>query len=139
MSFLKKLYSSSFKMQKGNVKPFVILLVIYVGISTILGGCFGFLSSMLFSQIGTAGVVLNCVLGPIVGLIDIYCLGGIVIAILKFCDVIKISGDDKKESKLDATAGKVGGIFEKILDATTNTYNKATEKKSDDKKDGKKD
>lgn len=129
MSFLKKLYSSAFKMQKGNVKPFVILLVIYVLVPAIIGTAFGLLSGLVFNNIGTVGTVLNWVLGVISSLIGLYCLGGIVVAILKFCDVIKNPVDDGAQSKADEVAGKIGGIFDKVVNATTNVVDKVTERK----------
>ena len=129
MSFLKKLYSSAFKMQKGNVKPFVILLVIYVLVPAILGTAYGLLYGLLFVNMGTAGVVLKWVIGVISSIVGLYCLGGIVVAILKFCDVIKNPVDDGMESKADEVAGKIGGIFDKVVNATTSVVDKVTERK----------
>ena len=139
MSFLKKLYSSAFKMQKGNVKPFVILLVIYVLVPAIIGTAFGLLSGLVFNNIGTVGAVLNWVLGVISSLIGLYCLGGIVVAILKFCDVIKDTVSDGETSKADEVAGKIGGIFDKVVSATTSVVDKVTEKKPENAEEENKD
>ena len=129
MSFLKKLYSSAFKMQKGVVKPFVILLVVYVLVPALLVTAETLLSIFLFSNIGTVGTVLGCVIGVICGIVGLYCLGGIVVAILKFCDVIKNPVDDGTTSTADEVAGKVGGIFDKVVNATTSVVDKVTERK----------
>ncbi len=126
MSFLKKLYSSAFKMQKGNVKPFVILLVLYVLVPVVLDVAAGLLGWLLPNPFD---VIFGWIVGAVGILVSLYCLGGIVVAILKFCDVIKNPVDDGTESKADAVAGKVGGLFDKVVNATTNVVDKVTEKK----------
>ena len=126
MSFLKKLYSSAFKMQKGNVKPFVILLVLYVLVPAVLDIAAGLLGSLLPNPFN---MIFGWIVGVIGILVSLYCLGGIVVAILKFCDVIKNPVDDGEQSKADEVAGKIGGIFDKVVNATTNVVDKVTEKK----------
>ena len=126
MSFLKKLYSSAFKMKKGNVKPFVILLVLYVLVPVVLD-----VSAFLLGKLlpGPFDMIFGWIVGAVGILVTIYCIAGIVLAILKFCDVIKNPVDDGTESKADVVAGKIGGIFDKVVNATTNVVDKVTEKK----------
>lgn len=126
MSFLKKLYSSAFKMQKGNVKPFVILLVLYVLVPVVLDVAACLLGWLLPDPFNA---IFGWIMGIVGLLVTLYCIGGIVVAILKFCDVIKNPVDDGTESKADAVAGKVGGLFDKVVNATTNVVDKVTEKK----------
>ena len=130
MSFLKKLFPNVFRLQKGNVKPFVISIVIYsvliLFFGTAMGLMFGWLAALLGNPLGT---ILNVVVSVISCLVFIYSIAGIVLAILKYCDVIKNPVDDGKTSKADEVAGKIGGIFDKVVNATTNVVDKVTEKK----------
>ena len=84
MDFLRKIYPSPFKLEKGNVKPFVIQLVIYV----VIGIVMAVISGVIKALVGGIEVV-GVVLWAITTVVDIYCTGGIVVSILKFVGVIK--------------------------------------------------
>ncbi|MBE6594538.1 MAG: hypothetical protein E7644_01930 [Ruminococcaceae bacterium] len=80
MDILKKFWPSAFKLQKGEVRPFVIQLIIFVVVAAVLGVLMGFLGGIkivgfIFAILGT--------------LIDLYCTAGIVFSILRFVGVFK--------------------------------------------------
>lgn len=130
MSFLKKLFPNVFRLEKGNVKPFVISIVIYSILILFFGAAvglmFGWLISILPAPLGT---ILSIVVSVISFLVFVYSVAGIVLAILKYCEVIKNPVDDGTTSKADEVAGKIGGIFDKVVNATTNVVDKVTERK----------
>ncbi len=81
MDFLKKLYPLSFR-KSTEVSDLVKRIIIYVVIAILTG--------VAISLIGLAGIaVLNVILGLVGTLVEIYCTGGVVVAILVHCNVIK--------------------------------------------------
>ena len=136
MSFLKKLFPNVFRLEKGNVKPFVISIVIY----SILILFFGAAVGAVFGWVpGLAGKIIGIVLSVITFFVFVYSVAGIVLAILKYCEVIKNPVDDGKTSKADEVADKIGGIFDKVVNATTNVVDKVTERKPAEETEEKKD
>lgn len=88
MDFLKKLYPASFKLEKGNVKPFVITLIVYVVIGIVMA-VISAVTNALVGGIEVVGPIVGAILWAITTIVDIYCTGGIVVSILKFVGVIK--------------------------------------------------
>lgn len=80
MDFLKKLFPLSFGIDEKQTNQLVKAIVIYVVVSIVLGAVFGWLST-----IKLIGLVFS-LLGSLIGA---YCTAGIVLAILKFCNVLK--------------------------------------------------
>ena len=78
MEFLKKLFP--FSLKPTDVKSLVITIVIYVVVSTVIGWIASLLSGIIL--VGLLASLLSWVLG-------LYCTGGIVVAILAYCKVIK--------------------------------------------------
>ena len=80
MDFLKKVWPQAFGLKQKEVKPFVILLIIYVVADIVLGAVAG-----LLAGIPIVGLIFSIV-GSLIGL---YCTAGIVFSILKFVGVFK--------------------------------------------------
>ena len=80
MDFLKKFWPQPFSLKQKEVKPFVILIIIYAVADIILGTVSG-----LLSAIPILGLIFSIV-GSLIGL---YCTAGIVFSILKFAGVFK--------------------------------------------------
>ena len=79
MSFLKSLWSTPFRVEKGNVVSFLIQLVIFIVICAVVG----WLISLL-AGIPVIGVIFS-ILG---GLMELYGLVGIVLCILRLIGVV---------------------------------------------------
>lgn len=80
MDFLKKLFPLSFNIPEKDTKQLVINIVIYAVISIVLGAVCGWLGSIRF---------VGWIFGIIGSLIGAYSTAGIVLAVLKFCNVLK--------------------------------------------------
>jgi len=78
MDMLKKFFPFSFGAK--DVANLVIKIIIYLVVGTVLGIVIG-----LLAGIPVIGIVVSLVCS----LIDLYCLAGIIIAILDFCKVLK--------------------------------------------------
>ncbi len=79
MSFLKSLWPTPFRVEKGNVVSFLIQLVIFIVICAVVG----WLISLL-AGIPVIGVIFS-ILG---GLMELYGLVGIVLCILRLIGVV---------------------------------------------------
>ena len=79
MSFLKSLWPTPFRVEKGNVVSFLIQLVIFIVICAVVG----WLISLL-AGIPVIGVIFS-ILG---GLMELYGLIGIVLCILRLIGVV---------------------------------------------------
>lgn len=79
MDFLKKLWPTPFKIEKGNVASFIVQLIIFILVTAVMGVLIGVLSA-----IPIVGVIF-AILGSLIGL---YTLIGVVLCILVFVDVI---------------------------------------------------
>ena len=78
MDLLKKYWPLSFAVHRGDVKNFVIKLVIYAVAAIIVGAIFG-----LLGQIPYVGFIFS-IIGTV---FDLYCTIGIVICILYYIGV----------------------------------------------------
>ncbi|MCQ2427510.1 MAG: hypothetical protein MJ137_03775 [Clostridia bacterium] len=80
MDFLKKFWPHPFKLEKKVVKPFVIMLIIYVAVTV---------AASIISGVLSFVPVLGWILSIVSWLVDLYCTAGIVFSILKFVGVFK--------------------------------------------------
>lgn len=80
MDFLKKMFPLSFNIPEKDTKQLVINIVIYAVISIVLGAVCGWLGSIRF---------VGWIFGIIGSVIGTYSTAGIVLAVLKFCNVLK--------------------------------------------------
>lgn len=87
MDMLKKLFPLSFK-ENAEVKDLVISIVVYVAAMVVAGLIF-FLVGSLLGWIPLIGLLLGIVMKVIGVVIEIYCVGGIVLAILDYCKLLK--------------------------------------------------
>ncbi len=78
MDFLKKFWPRAFKAD--DVATMIINIIIYLVVGAIAGLLIGILSNI---------PVVKLVTGIAGALVDIYCLVGIVLSVLKFCKVVK--------------------------------------------------
>lgn len=89
MDSLKKIWAFSFVTQKKNVSSLVINLIIWVVAAVIAGlmiGLAGWIGGLLPEILsGLIGWVLR-IIGTVV---DLYCVIGIVLSILYYCDILK--------------------------------------------------
>lgn len=89
MDAIKKIWAFSFTVQKKNATSLVVNLIVWVLAAVIAG--------LLIGLAGWIGGLLPEVLGGLIGwvlriigtIVDVYCVVGIVLAILNFCDVLK--------------------------------------------------
>ena len=79
MSFLKSLWPTPFRVEKGNVVSFLIQLIIFIVVCAVVG----WLISLL-AGIPVIGVIFS-ILG---GLMELYGLVGIVLCILRLIGVV---------------------------------------------------
>lgn len=143
MGFLRKLYPGAFKLEKKVVKPFVIKLVVYVVIGLILAVVLGAPAGVIMGigavteneVLSLVGTLIYIVALCICSVYGIYMYGGIVISILKFVGVIKDQSGDVVNNNLNNAAGKVGGAFEKVVNATENVVNKVVDKATEPKEE----
>ena len=84
MDLLKKFFPFSFNVNEKDTNSLVASIVIYA-IGLIALSLFGVLFGWILSNIP----VLGWLVGIITGLLDTYCFAGIVLAILKFFNVLK--------------------------------------------------
>ena len=79
MDFLKKLWPTPFKIQKGNVVSFIVQLIIFLVVCAVVGWLIGIL----------AGIpILGLIFALIGSLMEIYSAVGIVLCVLKFLGVV---------------------------------------------------
>ncbi len=79
MELLKKIFPLSFKFSD-SVANLVIGILIYLVAGAVAGVAIG-----LLAKIPVVGILI----GLVGGLVDLYCLAGIVIQVLDFCKVLK--------------------------------------------------
>lgn len=79
MDTLKKIFPLSFK-RTDSVANLIIGILIYLVVGIIGGVAIGILAHL---------PIVNLVVGIVGGLLDLYCVAGIVIQILVFCKVLK--------------------------------------------------
>ena len=80
MEFLKTLWPTPFKVKPKDVRSLVVQLVIFVLVCVVASILIAILSAL---------PIIGWIVGILGGLIDLYCVVGVVLAVLKFCDVLK--------------------------------------------------
>ena len=80
MEFLKTLWPTPFKVKPKDVSSLVVQLVIFVLVCVVASILIAILSAL---------PIIGWIVGILGGLIDLYCVVGVVLAVLKFCDVLK--------------------------------------------------
>ena len=80
MEFLKTLWPTPFKVKTKDVSSLVVQLVIFVLVCVVASILIAILSAL---------PIIGWIVGILGGLIDLYCVVGVVLAVLKFCDVLK--------------------------------------------------
>lgn len=80
MDFLKKFWPTPFKIEKNNVKSFLITLLVFIIACAVVGVLIGVLA-----KIKLIGIIFS-IIGS---LFEIYGIVGIVLCVLKFLDVVK--------------------------------------------------
>lgn len=87
MDFLKKFWPYAMKERKSG-GDLAIAIIIYI-VASILAGAVIALATFLVGWIPVIGWLIAWVLGILSSLVGLYCLAGIVFAILSFCKVLK--------------------------------------------------
>lgn len=87
MDFLKKFWPYAMKERKSG-GDLAIAIIIYL-VASILAGAVIALATFLVGWIPVIGWLIAWVLGILSSLVGLYCLAGIVFAILSFCKVLK--------------------------------------------------
>ncbi len=80
MDFLKTLWPTPFKIKSKDVGSLVVQLVIFLLVCIVASVLIGILAHL---------PIIGWIIGIVGGLVDLYCLVGIVLGILKFADVLK--------------------------------------------------
>lgn len=80
MDFIKKLWPTPFKIQKGNIVSLLIQGIIFLVICAVLGWLIGLLSAI---------PIIGIVFGLVGSLMGVYSLVGLVLCVLKFFDIVK--------------------------------------------------
>ena len=80
MDFMKKLWPTPFKIQKGNVVSFVVQLLVFLILTALFGWLIGLLSAL---------PIVGIVFGIVGSLMGIYTLIGAVLCLLKVLDLVK--------------------------------------------------
>jgi hypothetical protein len=83
MDMIKKFFPFSFNVKGMDINSLVVSIIIYVVAGFLLGLVFGLVGTIL--SVIKLGFLMG-ILGTVVG---IYCFAGIVLAVLKFFDVLK--------------------------------------------------
>ena len=88
MAFLKKFWPYSFTVEKKNVVSLVVNIIIQL-IAAVVAGLLIWIASAITGWIPVLGWILGILLGAVGTIVDLYCLIGIVVSVLNFCDVLK--------------------------------------------------
>ena len=87
MDFLKKFWPYAMKERKSG-GDLAIAIIIYL-VAIILASAVIALAGLLVGWIPVVGAIIGWLLGIVSSLVGLYCLAGIVFAILSFCKVLK--------------------------------------------------
>lgn len=87
MDTLKKFWPYAFKERKDGGE-LAIAIIIYLVVSIVAGAIIG-LATALVNWIPVVGQLIGVLLGLVSSLIGLYCLAGLVFAVLSFCKVLK--------------------------------------------------
>lgn len=80
MDFLKKLWPTPFKIEKGNVGSLIVQLIIFIVICAVVGWLIGILAAL---------PIIGIVFSLVGSLMEIYGLVGIVLSVLKFIGIVE--------------------------------------------------
>ena len=80
MDLLKTIWPTPFKVKSKDVTSLVVQLVIFVLVCVVASVLIAILAKL---------PIIGWIIGIVGGLIDLYGVVGVVLAILKFCDVLK--------------------------------------------------
>ena len=80
MEFLKTLWPTPFKVKSKDIGSLLVQLIIFVLVCVVASVLIAILSHL---------PIIGWIIGIVGGLIDLYCVVGVVLAVLKFCDVLK--------------------------------------------------
>ena len=80
MDFLKKVWPTPFKVEPKNVSSLVVKLIVFFLVCVVASVLIGVLAHL---------PLIGWIIGIVGGLVDLYCIIGIVLGILKFADVLK--------------------------------------------------
>jgi hypothetical protein len=80
MDILKKVFPFAFNAKKNDVASLVIAILIFLVIGIVGGFVIGLCAHI---------PVVNILCGIAGGLLDLYAVGGIVLSVLSFCEVLK--------------------------------------------------
>ena len=83
MDMIKKFFPFSFNFKEKDINGLVVSIIVYLVAGLVAGLVLGLLGKIL--AVIKLDIIVS-ILGFVVGL---YCLAGIVFAVLKFCDVLK--------------------------------------------------
>ena len=89
MDLLKKIWAFSFAVKKKDVTSVVVNIILWVVgivIASVVLGLAGWIGSLLP---GVLEGLVGWALRAIGSLVDLYCVAGIVLSVLNFCDVLK--------------------------------------------------
>ena len=89
MDMVKKIWAFSFTVQKKNTTSLVVNLIVWVLAAVIAG--------LLIGLAGWIGGLLPDFLGGLIGwvlriigtIVDVYCVIGVVLSVLNYCDLLK--------------------------------------------------
>lgn len=83
MEQLAKFFPINKRVQKGNVSSLVITIIIYIVLPVVLGIVTG-LINLILGGIPVIGDLITWLLGAISSLIGLYCLIGIILAVVDY-------------------------------------------------------
>ena len=79
MDFLRKVWPTPFKIEKGNIASFLIQLIIFLVIVAVVGWLIALLSAL---------PIIGIIFGLVGSLIGVYNIVGIVLCVLKFLGTV---------------------------------------------------
>ena len=80
MDFLKKVWPTAFNVKKKDLASLIIQILILLVVGIVAGALIGILAHL---------PIIGWIIGIAGGLIGLYCVVGIVLCVLNFCDVLK--------------------------------------------------
>ena len=88
MALLKKFWPYSFTVQKKNVTSLVVNIIVQLVVA-VVAGLLIWLATAITGWIPVLGWLLGILLGAVGTIVNLYCVIGIVLSVLNFCDVLK--------------------------------------------------
>ncbi len=87
MDTLKRFFPYSFK-KRNTVSDLVVGIIVYA-VASIIAGAIVFIAAYLAAWIPVLGPILAWTIGFVGSVINLYCIGGIVLSILYYNNVLK--------------------------------------------------